>query len=259
MDKQKKLLAVLGGILILAVGYAIWDYPRSQERLAPPLAPREEARRSSRLPVAASGAGDYSIRFDWLSFEGEFRGVEQNLFGPLDGEPEFRSTAPFSGGAALPPVAEGSPSPQELSKQLKYLGYLQVDGKKRFFVTVGDVVFVARKGEPFGAMRELTILRADDKAVHVQRRGEKALEEVPLAESSPFPAPSGTPYGGSPMPAPVSSETGWEMAPQEELPLLDLEQDKVPTGPAEGGGAPGGEASGTLKAPGGDWITEEKR
>ncbi|MBN1141088.1 MAG: hypothetical protein JXB25_04745 [Deltaproteobacteria bacterium] len=266
MEKQKKLLNVMVGILALAVGYALWDYPQQQEVAAVAPAPKPAGRKPARQSVAAPAEGEYRIRFDWLAAGGDFRGAAQDLFGPLREPPKplpppRRETAPDAGQKSAVPVPGGA-------EQLKYLGYLKVDRQQRFFVSHRDAVFVARLNEPFGKEREFRIRRADPKAIHLQRQGSDTLMEVPLMEAAPlatvpkaWPRSKAQPIGSEPSPVVMGSEKApmMEEFHQEQEPVSDEAEEPTPE-PAERKIEDGGEKP---SVPGvavpGDWITEEKR
>ncbi|NLV23902.1 MAG: hypothetical protein GXY54_03840 [Deltaproteobacteria bacterium] len=258
MERQKKLLALLVGLLVLAVGYALWDYPRPEKMPPLPPAPKEEGRRLSRLPAAPAGEKDLRIRFDWLAGAGEFRGVNQDLFGILGELPKPLPATPFPNAETFVQGAERKLPVQKSTPQLKYLGYLQADEKKRFFVTVDDVVFVARQREPFGTKKELEIVRADAGAIHV-RRGRGVLEEVPLSESSPLATPGPTPAAAAPGPLPTDFSTPWEEPPPAEQSPPERDEEKPQQQLEIKSGSFDGKTFGIPRTPDGDWITEEKR
>jgi len=179
--------------------------------------------------------------------------VGKDLFGTLASLPQaFPSPSSSEPRSTTPPPTV--PSSEKGRDRLEYLGYLQANGEKRFFLTLNGTVFVARRGRSFGEEKQVIIVRADDRAVYVRWQDGRGTEEVPLAEPSPLPPPPPASSADSSGPQPAGFGTFWETIPQREIPVSEPEEEMLQIQPEEAEAVPG-----TFAPPEGDWITEEKR
>ena len=187
MTRQKRVLFILVGILLLAVYYGYSQFPR-QSRVTDTF--REEKstlRQPVRRKVGTEEETHFRVRFDWLKNENPFSGAKQDLFGSLYGVDQ-------QGPAVLPEKKESVPEGPEIRKKnlsfgppLEFLGYLASENGKTFFFSQGDDLFVARRGKEFGKKREYRIAQVAAKEIKVKKKGEPGLLTLSTVAQPPLP------------------------------------------------------------------------
>jgi hypothetical protein len=169
MNRKRLVLAVLGGMLILSLGYAFWATPR-QEKAPPRVEGTKPAIKKSadRKPAAGKIAppqGD-RLHLGLLSQEPQpFPGTTRDIFrlqgGGAAPAPEVtEATAPPPVvEVAPPPPPPPPPTPEEILREkttdIKILGSLDKGGVKTVFLSFEGTVSVVKAGERFGKNRDL--------------------------------------------------------------------------------------------------------
>jgi len=145
MSRQKTILYVLIGVLLLAVIYAYVQYPR-QGRVSDSLpAAKSQVIRSARPQGGAGEDIQFRIRFDWLKNEKPFKGAKEDLFGPLHDAKKELSLAPVQTTPSLPPVSAGAGQSLLSPPALDFLGYLASGKTRTFFSPRGKIFLSPRK------------------------------------------------------------------------------------------------------------------
>ncbi len=186
MNRQKTILFTLVGVLVLAVSYAYFQYPRQSRLSEGTKVKGSESRQPVRRTTGVSEENKFRIRFDWLKNEKAFSGAKQDLFGPLYGVKEGPSLFPGKQDVPLPKTLEAEGKTNIYTPPLEFLGYLAYEKKKNFFFSQGDDLFVAGKGEQFGKQKEYRITRVTPKEIKIKEQGAPELLTISLVAKTPI-------------------------------------------------------------------------
>lgn len=190
MSRQRLILTLLIGLLLLALGYAYWATPR-QQKVAP------------KGPSAASQEGGEgwvdiatprgTLRLDLLQREdNDFPGFKRDLFSlakslpPTSAQP---APSPLPVKPLQPPPPVGSQEPGAMARalgQFTFLGFLQKDGQKTLFLGNQGEIFVAKKGDAFGKHKEFVITEVSSESLTIRQGGGPGLITVSLIEQRPL-------------------------------------------------------------------------
>jgi hypothetical protein len=186
MNRQKTVLLTLVGVLVLAVAYAYFQYPRQPRLSEATKVKASESRQPVRRTAGVSEENKFRVRFDWLKNEKAFSGAKQDLFGPLYAVKKGLSLSP--GKQDVPPLKtlEADGKTDNYTPPLEFLGYLASEKKKNFFFSQGDDLFVARKGEKFGKQKEYRITQVTLKEIKIKKQGATKLLTISLVAKTPI-------------------------------------------------------------------------
>ena len=198
MSRQRLILTLVFGLLLLALGYAYWATPRQQKVAAKPPAKAAEGRGSEAR--AAAGAPQGTLRLDLLQREDEeFPGSKRDLFSLRKAPPP---PPPMPPPMPMPMPVRPVPAPapavdQEAGAvaralgQFTFLGFLQKDGAKTLFLSSQGEIFVAKKGDAFGKQKEFVITDVSAETLTIRQGSGPGVITVSLKEQRPLaPAPS---------------------------------------------------------------------
>jgi len=189
MNRQKRLLIILLGILLLAGGYAYLNMPR-QERVS-----RRETPRPTATAVRASGetSGELAVRLDLLEpKKGESPGYKRDI---------FNFPAPPPPPPPPPPKPEPEPEPEpvvevvepvvpvEVQKELArftFLGFLEKKGEKTIFLSFGDEIFLVKKDDVFGEEIVFRVISLTPEELTIRQEDDPRSIIIPLVEQAPL-------------------------------------------------------------------------
>lgn len=161
MNRQRLLLAGLGGLLVLSVLYAFLATPRQQK------APDRNV--ATRVVVKGKG-GDKAmvtgerLHLDQLAVETEpFPGAGRDIFHFYVKPAPPQAIRPVT--MAAPPVAVEPPPPppppsqeqllREAAAHFTFIGYLEKSGVKTVFLTSAGEIYLVKAGDRFGKSNEM--------------------------------------------------------------------------------------------------------
>jgi hypothetical protein len=193
MNRQKQVLALLVGVLILALGYAIWAMPRqtpaSGASLRSPATPRPEAAGKGSAP-----ADELRVHLELMVRENEAPpGFKRNIFGfwqpaskPLPASLPVSLPPP-----PPPPAGAGDQTPvlEEVRKELArftFLGYLLKDGVKTIFLSASEEIFVVTKGDRFGHNKRFLVAELTPERLTIRQNDDPRPITIPLVEQAPL-------------------------------------------------------------------------
>lgn len=157
--EDKRKVAILGGLVVVIVGVAMWELfgnsTPQPPRATAAVPTTQQARGTAAQPApeaqhVTTAASDISLHFDKLaaSEDVEYAGTGRNIFS-ASSEPVDIPKPIATGRQAhvdIPPPPPGPPQPPAIA--LKYFGYSQSHDKSmRAFLVHGDDIFMARSGE----------------------------------------------------------------------------------------------------------------
>lgn len=195
MSRQRLILTLLLGLLLLALGYSYWATPR-QQKVVPKGAPAASQGRDGTGSVAAAVPRG-TLRLDLLQREGEDSpGFKRDLFSltrpapPAPPKP-VAPPQPVRPPQPLPPIVGQEPgSMARVLGQFTFLGFLQKDGQKTLFLGNQGEIFVAKKGDAFGKHKEFVITEISNESLTIRQGSGPGVITVSLIEQRPLtPAP----------------------------------------------------------------------
>jgi hypothetical protein len=187
MSRQKRLLAVLAGLFVLALVYAFWAMPR-QQRVATTVEPPPR-RPAVETPVAAPAEGT-RVRLDLLSRDRErFAGYQRDIFNyprPAPPPPPPRVEKP-----PVPPPVISEPAfvPPEVKQELArftFLGFLEKEDVKTVFLSSGEEIFLVKKGRNFGEGNEFHVTDLTPERLIIRHGEDPRVITIPLVEQEPL-------------------------------------------------------------------------
>jgi len=210
MNRQRLILGILLGILVLAVGYSVIRFPRQKKV--------DKLTYSPGSPVAgakiSSGAGhETRVRLDLLQKnQVAFNGFKKNIFVPLFRDmsklPPVKPVIPAPPPPPPPPVVTVSPVERELA-QFMFLGFLEKDRKKTIFLAKNKEIFLVKKGERIAGKYEATAISNEALTIRVLDGGATEII-IPLIENQSLKAPPQQPT----VPSPIPQQIGASPQPQ---------------------------------------------
>ncbi|PLX83102.1 MAG: hypothetical protein C0617_12760 [Desulfuromonas sp.] len=194
MNRQKLLLLILLGGLVVALIYAFWQTPRTQ-RVAVGARGGEPALQGG---VGNDAAEKYRVRLELLERnEGRTPEVRRNLFGPLyvvKAPPPPPPPPPVKKLPPPPPAQpKALPKPKPPVKKLpplasfSYLGFMELREGKVVFLASGDEVFAVKSGEPFGEDGKFSVVDLTEETLRISQGDDPRLISVSLAEKASSP------------------------------------------------------------------------
>ncbi len=199
MNRKRVILAALLGVLALCLLYAYVATPRLEK--APPRTSSQRAQSDTRTTEnLKTGDQPDRINFDFLTTEPEdFHGAKRDIFRFVQTRP-VRVEAPVvivEPPVVTPVIPEQPVVPfavvqQSLSK-FTFLGFLEKAGEKTVFLSSGGNLFLAKRGEKFGADQEFLVTDIDGNLLKVRHTGREGLIEIPLIEQQKLSASVSSP------------------------------------------------------------------
>ena len=191
MNRQKLLLAILLGVLALALVYAFWKTPRQRQVVNTPGSNMSRHRAPQALKKESSG-GRTRVHIDLLNREKQaFPGAKKDIFGPLYVEKPPPPPPPAPPVVRVPPPASqvAPPAPETVQKQLarfNFLGFLQKDGEKTVFLSSGNDIFVVKKGSRFGKNKEFQVAELTPEKLVIHQDDDPRPITILLVENAPL-------------------------------------------------------------------------
>ncbi len=199
MNRKRVILAALLGVLVLCLLYAYVATPRLEK--APPRTSSQRTQPDTRTTKTLK-AGDKPerINFDFLTAEPEdFPGAKRDIFRFFQTRP-VRVAAPVTvieTPVVTPVIPEKPVVPFEVVQQslskFTFLGFLEKAGEKTVFLSSGGSLFLAKRGEKFGADQEFLVTNIDGNLLKVRHAGREGLIEIPLIEQQKLSASVSSP------------------------------------------------------------------
>lgn len=209
MSRQRLILTLVVGLLLLALGYAYWATPR-QQKVAAKAPPKAAEGRGSEAK-AATGAPQGTLRLDLLQRQDEeFPGFKRDLFSLHKAPPPPPPMPPPMPMPVRPlpaPTTAVDPEAGAVARalgQFTFLGFLQKDGAKTLFLSSQGEIFVAKKGDAFGKQKEFVITEVSAETLTIRQGSGPGVitvslkEQQPLAPAAQRPQPSRPPFPGLP-------------------------------------------------------------
>ena len=203
MNRQRLILAVLLGVLALAIGYSIVRFPR-QEKADKPSA--VTAATPSGANRKSAGGVETRVHLELLQKNQEsFTGFKKNIFAPIFRDlsklPPVKPVIPAPPPPPPPPVTPPTAintAEQELA-QFTFLGFLDREKNKTIFLAKNKEIFLVKKGERIAGKYEAAAITDD--ALTLRRVGGDTTEIIiPLIESQSLKVPQHQQTAPSPLP-----------------------------------------------------------
>jgi hypothetical protein len=205
MNRKRVIFVALLGGLMLSLLYAYLTMPRLEK--APPKSVRQRVpstlKGTRTLPATAAQG---RINFDFLTVEPlEFTGVERDIFHfkthrPTRTSPPVAVVAPVTPVVTLPAEALiPFGVVQKALGKFTFLGFLEKAGEKTVFLSSGGKLFLAKRGENFGADQEFQVANIEGNLLQVRHAGRDGLVEIPLIEKQKLSASVSSPATMQPL------------------------------------------------------------
>jgi hypothetical protein len=184
MTRQQRILLILLGILVLALLYGIFSYPRQkrvQDNSPPPaVRPRPAATRTI-TPAEPENRQLPKVAEESTAGDGER--VKRNIFAPLYPyvpPPPPKIVLPQKGPAQLALELKPAPPPFRL------IGSLEKDERQLFFLAQAKELYIVHREEPFGMDNRYRVVDAgaDEVIIESMDGGETIRLPVSRAVSS---------------------------------------------------------------------------
>ena len=225
MNRKRVILAALLGVLALCLVYAYVATPRLEK------APPRSASQRTRPVVKATGpqkvkSAPERINFDFLTAEPqEFSGAKRDIFNFVQKRPVRTETPAPIVTAPVPPVESVAVMPeavpfaavQQSLGQFTFLGFLEKGGEKTVFLSSGGNLFLAKRGEHFGADQEFLVADIDKNILKVHHAGREGLLEIPLIEQQKLSASVSAPAKMPPAAAAPSQAGARTFTPKQRM------------------------------------------
>ncbi len=257
MTRQQRILLILLGILVLALLYGIFSYPRQKrvENSAPPTVERPRPAATGMI-TPAEPENHRLPKVAEESPAGDGERVKRNIFAPLYPyvpPPPPKIVLPQKGPAQLALEQKPAPPPFRL------IGSLEKDDRQLFFLAQAKELFIVHREEPFGTDNRYRVVDAgaDEVIIESMDGGEtihlrvsrtvSSVEKVG-APAGVFRRPSFRPPPVVDFPVPEPSAATGEDLPPEEAPV-PVDSGSLNTGDddvSEGGSGDGNGAAAAL-------------
>lgn len=207
MNRQRLILAILGGVLVLAVGYSVIRFPRQKKVRTMTFTPGSGV---SGAKSRVTSGEETRVHLDLLQKnQVAFTGFKKNIFTPIFRDlsklPPVKPVIPAPPPPPPPVVTQpiGSPVERDLA-QFTFLGFLELDRKKTIFLTKNKEIFLVKKGERIAGKYEAAAI--SDEALTIRVLGGDPTEVIiPLIENQSLKAPPQNPPGSSPLPSQIGA------------------------------------------------------
>jgi hypothetical protein len=199
MNRQRLILAVLFGVLVLAVGYSVIRFPR-QKKIDKLTNTPGSGTAGAKGSVPAGE--ETRVRLDLLQRnQVGFTGFKKNIFNPIFHDlsklPPVKPVTPAPPPPPPPVVAVPTESPVERElAQFTFLGFLEKEQRKTIFLSKNKEIFLVKKGERIAGKYEAVSITNEALTIRVLDGGATEII-IPLFENQPLkphlPHPTGTP------------------------------------------------------------------
>jgi len=209
MNREKKLLIWLLGMLCLAGLYAWWAAPM-QQRVAKP-GDKPVSTPGSR-PSATGGDSSKatSLHLERLARADDgFGRIERDIFSfkvvapppprivkPVPPPPPVQQSVPVQ---PVPPVVAGP-----VAARFDFLGSLEKEGRQLVFLASGQNIYLVAEGQRFGSRDEFLLKSVGTQNLRIEQQGLAQPITVPTAESDARDRSRSVPGIGLPTAAPVT-------------------------------------------------------
>jgi len=235
MNRQKLLLTILAGLLVLALVYAFWATPR-QTRVTE-AGPRRPAAPGPEAVAKVSAPEDGNrVHLELLARENDASpDFKRNLFHFWQPPPPLPPPPP-----PPPAIPEGaSPAVEEVKVELArftFLGFLLKDGVRTIFLSSNEEIFVVKEGDRFGKNRRFLVTELTPEVLTIRQNDDPRLITVPLVEQAPL-AEASNMLPSQELPSRSVSPLRRPSAPpartDEDLEQTEMEEPTIPVAPAE--------------------------
>lgn len=248
MSRQRLILTLVFGLLLLALGYAYWATPRQQKVAAKSPAKAAEGRKAEARVATSAPRG--ILRMDLLQRDDEgFPGFKRDLFSlkkPAPPPPPMPPPMQMPVRPLQPLTPAVDPEAGSVARalgQFTFLGFLQKDGAKTIFLTNQGEIFVAKKGDAFGKQKEFVITDVSAETLTIRQGSGPGVITVSLKEQQPLAPAANRPQPAQPQrpglppmtiqPLPEdlhrqAAEGGGEPVPEESQQEVEEEQADFP-------------------------------
>lgn len=201
MNRQRLILFVLLIILLLALAWSFYSFPRLKTVSPLKYPPGSHLVAEKKREPAVATANDRSaLRLDLLDREQPaFKGYHRNIFKPIFiDELKVMKQMASALKPVLPPVQtqkiEPAPpvvpvvavpeTPQRELARFTFLGFLKKDNRKTIFLAKDKDIILVKKGDIFAGRYEAATLTEQALTILVADTGEEIV--IPLIESKPL-------------------------------------------------------------------------
>lgn len=206
MSRQRLILSVLMVLLLLAMVWSYYSYPRAKtvSPLKYPPGSRivAEKKRAPLIAAQVSRNEGSALRLDLLDRDqSTFKGYRRNIFKPIFvDELKVMKQMAAANKPVLPPVQPQKSTPvpppipvvavpetphRELAR-FTFLGFLKKDNRKTIFLAKDKDIILVKKGDTFAGRYEAASLTDQALTILVTDTGEEIV--IPLIESKPLSA-----------------------------------------------------------------------
>jgi hypothetical protein len=226
MNRQRLILAVLFGVLVLAVGYSVIRFPRQKKIDKLTFTPGSGAAGAKGSVTAGE---ETRVRLDLLQRnQVGFTGFKKNIFNPIFHDlsklPPVKPVTPAPPPPPPPVVAVPTESPVERElAQFTFLGFLEKEQRKTIFLSKNKEIFLVKKGERIAGKYEAVSITNEALTIRVLDGGTTEII-IPLFENQPLKAPRQHPTGTPPQPLPAGA------SPLPQQPGASLQMMQTPSG-----------------------------
>ena len=241
MNRQRLILAVLFGLLVLAVGYSVIRFPRQKKIDKLMFTPGS----GTAVAKGSVPAGEETrVRLDLLQRnQVGFTGFKKNIFNPIFHDlsklPPVKPVTPAPPPPPPPVVVVPTESPVERElAQFTFLGFLEKEKRKTIFLSKNKEIFLVKKGERIAGKYEAVAITNEALTIRVLDGGSTEVI-IPLFEDQPLKAPPQHPTGSVSQPggpAPLPQRTGAAPPPNSTTGAQPPQQYPPVLQPMQGGG-----------------------
>jgi len=198
MNRQKLILSVLLGVLMIAAIVSYFRMPRQQTVAQLKKAPVKVT--SARKPSAPVAADDRKLRLDLLECpSGRFTGFRRNIFRPIFRDetklpppmPALPKSVPppppVPAPSVTPPPMPVAPQPPQVVRDMArftFLGFLKKDNRKTIFLARDKEILLVRQGDKIAGSYEATTIT--DEALSIRSLADGSEMVIPLVENRPL-------------------------------------------------------------------------
>lgn len=194
MNRQKVLLTILAGMLVLALAYAFRATPR-QTKISAAVARTPAAAVPAKGAHGSATADELRVRLELLTRQdGTSPDFKRNIFHFRQPEPKPLPISP----PTPPPAMDTAPTlaTEEVQRELArftFLGFLLKEGVRTIFLSANEEIFVVKKGDRFGNNRRFLVAELTPEKLTIRQDDDPRPIIVPLVEQAPLvemPGPS---------------------------------------------------------------------
>jgi len=209
MNRQKRILSWLLGLLLLSGVYAWWSSPVQQH--AEPRSGSPAGLSNKQSPGAASVPDDATLHLELLARAEEAYGrTERDIFSfkvlappPPPPPPKIEQPVPPP---PPPPVEVVQPvAIGPAAARFDFLGSLQKEGRQLVFLASGQDIYLVAEGQRFGKQDEFLLAGIEDNRIRIEQRG--ISQQIMVQTAEPDVRVDGTSGPGLALPPESATET----------------------------------------------------